>query len=76
MNEKLPLNKPVKALGSCWPCDLIYTTNAKEALAYNRKYKGIRKLTLTYVMNQNGRTCHFPYSKKLLKTNIGYFPLA
>ena len=76
MNNQLPKDgTPIKALGSCWPYDLIYTTNAKEALDFNRENKGIRRLGVMYVMNQNGRICSMPYSRNLLKTNIGYFPL-
>ena len=33
MNQHLPFNgKPIKALGSSLPYDLIYTTDAKEAM--------------------------------------------
>lgn len=75
MNPLLPENKLIKALGSCWPYDLLYTTNAKEALDFNRKNKGVRQLSLMYVMNQNGRVCWIPYSRNILKTSIGYLPL-
>lgn len=77
MNEQLPKDgTPIKALGSCWPYDLIYTTNAKEALDFNRKNKGIRQLSVMYVMNQDGRICWMPYSRNVLKTSIGYLPLS
>ena len=55
MNQKLPENKLIKVLGSSWPHSLIYTTDAKEALDFNRKNKGVRQLRAMCVMSQNGR---------------------
>lgn len=54
MNQLLPENKLIKVLGSNWPYSLIYTTDAKEALDFNRKNKGVRQLRAMCVMNQNG----------------------
>ena len=76
MNQHLPSNgKPIKALGSSFPYDLIYTTDAKEAREFNRKNKGIRKLTRMLVMNQNGRVCWMPYSKIVIRVGKFYLPL-
>ncbi|CAB4150400.1 hypothetical protein UFOVP571_34 [uncultured Caudovirales phage] len=55
MNQVLPENKIIKVLGSNQPYSLIYTTDAKEALDFNRKNKGIRQLRAMCVINQNGR---------------------
>jgi len=75
MNQDLSKNGiPVKAWGSSLPCDLIYTTDEKEAEEWNKAND--RKLHLMFVRNQNGKTCWMPYSSKLIKFNDFYLPLA
>lgn len=75
MNEKLKEGVLYKALGSSRPYDLIYFTNAKEAFDFYRKNKGKRTLSKMFVLNQNNSICWLPYSKNVIKTNIGFIPL-
>lgn len=75
MKEELKEGVLYKALGSSWPNDLIYFTNAKEALRFYRENKGKRSLDKMFALKHNNRVCWLPYSKNVIKTNIGVFSL-
>lgn len=75
MKEELKEGVLYKALGSCWPYDLIYFINAKEALRFYRENKKKRSLNKMFVFKQNNRVCWIPYSRNVIKTSIGFIPL-